>query len=119
MAGNFRFMDDSVYELNQANFNSMIDALTTLFQLFIGEAWNDVKQAAVDSNNGGFIELYFLAYVLCMTTLLSNLIAGVILSSFSVVGTVIETERRNSTLSVRQFRQLTDFRSLENSRCVC
>lgn len=116
LAGSFRFMDESAYEIQQANFNSMLDALTTLFQLFIGEAWNDVKQAAVDSKNGGFVEIFFLAYVLCMTTLFANLIAGVILSSFSVVGIIVETERRNSTLSVRQFRKLTDFRSVDNSR---
>eukprot|EP01043_Picozoa_sp_COSAG02_P069728 COSAG02_NODE_12071_length_1603_cov_1.240027_1_plen_313_part_00 len=116
LAGSFRFMDESSYEMQQANFNSMLDSMTTLFQLFIGEAWNDVKQAAVDSKNGGFVEMFFLAYVLCMTTLLANLVAGVILSSFSVVETIIEVERRNSTLSVRNFRKLTDFRSVTNSR---
>ena len=44
LAGRFRHLDESVYDMPQANFNSMLDSPTTLFQLLIGEAWDGVKQ---------------------------------------------------------------------------
>jgi hypothetical protein len=40
LAGSFSKLEADVYDMPQANFNSMLDALTTLCQLFIGEAWN-------------------------------------------------------------------------------
>eukprot|EP01043_Picozoa_sp_COSAG02_P003217 COSAG02_NODE_78_length_40609_cov_19.893730_2_plen_2704_part_00 len=106
LAFRFHYLGPDVYEIPQANFNGMLDSITTLFQLFIGEAWDSVKQAAVDSNGGFVSELFFLVYVLTMTVLFVNLLSGVILSSWEVVATVIETERRQSTVSVRQFQLL-------------
>ena len=35
--------------MGQANFNSMSDSIITLIQLYVGEAWNGVMLAAVDS----------------------------------------------------------------------
>ena len=75
LAGRFRHLDESVYDMPQANFNSMLDSVTSLFQLFIGEAWNGVKQAAVDTR-GGFIEAFFLVYILSMTVIFVNLMSG-------------------------------------------
>lgn len=115
LAFRFHHLGPEVYDLPEANFNSMLDSVTTLFQLFIGEAWNSVKQAAVDSN-GGFIELFFLVYILTMTVLFVNLLSGVILSSWEVVATVIETERRNANISVRQFQQLAAHQDISTDR---
>ena len=43
LVGTFKYVQADVYDMPQANFNSMLDSLTTLFQLFIGEAWNAVS----------------------------------------------------------------------------
>ena len=45
-----------------------------------------------------------------------NLISGAILSSYDVVETVIATERKNSKLSVRQFKQLASHQDLSKSK---
>ena len=115
MAGAFHFLGTEAYELPQANFNSMLDSLTTLFQLFIGEAWNSVAEAAV-ATEGGFIHLYFLAFILCMSVLFFNIIAGVILSSFDVVELLRATERRDGTLDVRSFQRITAHGSADAPR---
>ena len=59
LAGRFRYLAGNTWSWEpQANFNSMLDAIATLFQLFIGESWYKVKDAAHETN-GGFIMLYF------------------------------------------------------------
>ena len=45
-----------------------------------------------------------------------NLLSGVILSSWEVVATVIETERRNANISVRQFQQLAAHQDISTDR---
>ena len=46
-ASDFKYNVD--YELPDANFNSFLDSIMTLFQLFVGEAWNDVMEAAMNT----------------------------------------------------------------------
>ena len=45
--GTFKYLHN--YDMGQANFNSMSDSIITLIQLYVGEAWNGVMLAAVDS----------------------------------------------------------------------
>lgn len=67
--GTFKYLNN--YDIPQANFNSMLDSILTLFQLFVGEAWNSVMGAAIDSDSGNAL-LYFVAYILITTLLLTN-----------------------------------------------
>ena len=72
------------YEIRQANFNSMFDAVVSLLQLFVGEAWDTVANAAL-SAKGNFLVLWFISYVVLMTLLFSNLLIGVIIDAFAVI----------------------------------
>eukprot|EP00947_MAST-08B_sp_MAST-8B-sp1_P000538 g538.t1 len=81
--GRFRFLGEN-YEMAQANFNSFVDGFTTLFQLFVGAAWNEILQAAMDTANPvlvPFVVLYFFSYILIMTVVFSNLLIGVVITS--------------------------------------
>ena len=85
--GRFRFLGEN-YEMAQANFNSFVDGFTTLFQLFVGAAWNEILQAAMDTANPvlvPFVVLYFFSYILIMTVVFSNLLIGVVISGYSNV----------------------------------
>ena len=70
----FKYNED--YILPDANFNSMLDSIMTLFQLFVGEAWNDVMEAAMNTGKTIPAVLYFVSYILMMTLLFTNLIIG-------------------------------------------
>ena len=106
LAGRFRSLSGDAWSWErQANFNSMLDAIATLFQLFIGESWYKVKDAAHETN-GGFIMLYFLAFCLFFTVLFANVIVGVVLSSFDVIDE-IQKLKANGELNVRIFDQIT------------
>ena len=37
------------YHITMANFNSMLDSILTLFQLFVGAGWNGVLYAAMQT----------------------------------------------------------------------
>ena len=107
LAGRFRSLSGDAWSWEkQANFNSMLDAIATLFQLFIGESWYKVKDAAHETN-GGFIMLYFLAFCLFFTVLFANVIVGVVLSSFDVIDDLQKLEADGHKLNVREFEEIT------------
>ena len=79
--GTFKYLHN--YDMGQANFNSMSDSIITLIQLYVGEAWNGVMLAAVDSVGSNAYPFFF-SYVLISTMLLTNLLVGVIISGFGI-----------------------------------
>ena len=85
-ANEFKF--NSSYEIPDANFNSMLDSLITLFQLFVGEAWNDVLQAALNTGKTVQALLYFISYSVIMTMLFTNLLIGIICSGYESIADV-------------------------------
>ena len=52
-----------------------------LFQLLVGEGWHDVMYAACEIQ-GWSIATYYIAYVMIVTVLVTNLVFGVILDAF-------------------------------------
>ena len=86
--GWFKYLNN--YDLPQANFNSFLDAFTTLLQLFVGEAWNSVMMAGWSTAGENSATVFFLSYVILTTLLLTNLLVGVIISGY---GSVVEVQR--------------------------
>ena len=72
--GWFKYLNN--YDLPQANFNSFLDAFTTLLQLFVGEAWNSVMMAGWSTAGENSATVFFLSYVILTTLLLTNLLVG-------------------------------------------
>jgi Ca2+-binding EF-hand superfamily protein len=91
--GWFKYLNN--YDIPQANFNSMQDAVTTLLQLFVGEAWNSVMGAGFNTKGGSSASIYFISYVLLTTLLFTNLLVGVIISGYGQVREVQENARKN------------------------
>ena len=85
--GTYKYLHN--YEIPQANFNSMLDSFMTLFQLFVGEAWNTVMGGAIASLGNGAL-LYFMTYIIITTLLMTNLLMGVIISGY---GNIVEIQK--------------------------
>ena len=85
--GTFKYLQN--YEIPQANFNSMLDSFMTLFQLFVGEAWNSVMGGAISSLGTGAL-MYFMTYIIITTLLMTNLLMGVIISGY---GSIVEIQK--------------------------
>ncbi len=84
-ASTYKYID---YELRDANFNSFLDACVTLFQLFVGEAWNTVLEAALNTGRVGAALCYFISFIVLITLLFTNLIIGIICSGYETISEV-------------------------------
>eukprot|EP01051_Picozoa_sp_SAG22_P006801 SAG22_NODE_458_length_10257_cov_4.533373_6_plen_161_part_00 len=62
-----------------------------------------MSAAAETTATGGFIELYFYAFILACSLLFFNIIAGVIISAFEVVDVVREWERAGRVVTTQSF----------------
>jgi hypothetical protein len=93
-ANSFKY--NQSYEIPDANFNSFLDALITLFQLFVGEAWNDVLQAALNTGNTAQALVYFISYSIIMTMLFTNLVIGIICSGYETISDIRSEHINNS-----------------------
>lgn len=72
----FQFMPSDEYDLKLANFNSVTDGMSTLFQVMTGESWDSILGMAMDTEYGYGAALYFIVYVILVSLSLS-LAAGV------------------------------------------
>ncbi len=89
VVGCFLFASEMKYNANynipMSNFNSMLDSILTLFQLFVGAGFNSVMYAAMQTGKEFEALVFFISYVLLITLLFTNLIIGVICSGFEAV----------------------------------
>jgi len=42
-------MPSDLYSLPEANFNSLTESMSTLFQILLGESWNEIMKASMDT----------------------------------------------------------------------
>ena len=102
-ASSFKYNAD--YILPDANFNSFLDALMTLFQLFVGEAWNDVMEAAMNTGKTVPAVLYFVSFIVIMTLLFTNLIIGIICSGYESINHVRKGQTEGVAITVNEVMQ--------------
>jgi len=48
-SGLFDQMPSDLYSLPEANFNSLTESMSTLFQILLGESWNEIMKASMDT----------------------------------------------------------------------
>ena len=113
VVGCFFFASEMKYNQNyktpMANFNSMLDAILTLFQLFVGAGWNGVLYAAMQTGKEIQALVFFLSFSVFITLLFTNLIIGVIVSGFESVN-----DARKQNQRIAQVRELIAKRKRRN-----
>ena len=67
-----------------ANFNSLLGAAATLFQLLVGSNWYEVMFEVRDKV-GTLSVPYFVSWVVLCTVLVANLVVGIIVSAYRMV----------------------------------
>lgn len=80
----FQVLEDYNEQLVQANFNSMLDAIIALVQLFVGEAWHEIAGASIAAR-GLTLVVWFDIYIVLVSLLFSNLLIGVIIETVTVI----------------------------------
>ena len=89
-------------EIRQANFNSFVNSAITLLQVFIGEGWNDIMTASVEAGYTIRGVLFFLAFVITETLLLTNLLVGILVNAYDAVdGLRKHVQRHGGKVSTR------------------
>jgi len=68
----------------QGNFENLAQAMATLFQLFLGENWQDIMYAAIAVYHSFSVSIYFISFVMIVTIIFTNLFVGLVLSTFNV-----------------------------------
>ena len=92
-----------------AHFNTMLDSFITCWQLFTGSAWNDILAIASETKQTSFpwVPLFFMAFMVVVQLLFSNLLVGVVIDAYSIVSELSETasndEAKGRHVSGREF----------------
>ena len=74
-----------VYSIGaDANFTTFFNSVALLFQLMVGESWNDVMVAAIYATHSLAPMWYFVSYIILLLLLLANVLTGIICDRFSV-----------------------------------
>eukprot|EP00736_Rhodelphis_marinus_P003221 Rmarinus@m.19272 len=81
-AGALSSLPTAIYSMKDANFDSLEEAFTTLFQLMGGESWSSTMYATIDATASLAVATYFVAYVCIITLLFVNLFIGVVCDAF-------------------------------------
>merc|ERR1712098_281551 len=84
-AGVFLDTEETLDWRAEINFNSFLDAVDTLFQVFLGDTWDSTIYVGMYATNRWLSLSFFLSYFLCATFLISNLAVGIIVSTFHKV----------------------------------
>ena len=115
VVGCFLFASEMKYNTNyhipMSNFNSMLDSILTLFQLFVGAGWNGVLYAAMQTGKEFEALVFFISYTLLITLLFTNLIIGVICSGFEAVN---EARKQNLARAARIRVMKAELTSISN-----
>jgi Ion transport protein/Methyl-accepting chemotaxis protein-like, first PDC sensor domain len=83
--GKFDILQDSA---PAGNFDTMSDALLTLFQMLVGESWHVIMYAAIRSTRGFGASWYFIAFISTVTLLFVNVFIGIVLTAFRKIFTM-------------------------------
>ena len=67
----------------RASFHQLDNAMLVLFQVFVGNNWNDVMYPIRDATGRIFLApIFFCSYYFLCTTILANLVTGIIIEGF-------------------------------------
>eukprot|EP00968_Pinguiococcus_pyrenoidosus_P029097 scaffold8312_cov325-Pinguiococcus_pyrenoidosus.AAC.1 len=81
-SGYFRYMPEEVNSSPETNFDSVTEAISTLFQIMVGENWHEIMFAAMDTPYGYTASIYFLAYVILVSVLFANMFIGILSQAY-------------------------------------
>eukprot|EP00736_Rhodelphis_marinus_P013814 Rmarinus@m.22562 len=81
-AGDLENMPVAQYSLPDANFDSMNDAMTTLFQMMPAVSWSTIMYALIDAKGTFVAGLYSVVYTIVVPILFTNLFVGVVCDGF-------------------------------------
>jgi len=72
---------DDISQKRADSFNSVGGAILSLVQISVGESWHEVMYTIMNGKHSFYWSIYFMAYVLLQTLMLTNLLVGVVLDS--------------------------------------
>lgn len=102
-AGKFRFDKRGLYdaengEIPRQNFDSLVDSLFTVFQILVGDKWNEVMYKAYLAVSASSVA-YFILLVLLGKIILMNLFLSIILGNFEMSSKIIRGKMEDKILS--------------------
>jgi hypothetical protein len=109
--GAFKYLHG--YESPQSNFNSMVDALFTLFQMFTGEGWNNIMSAGINTVGSSSSIAYCYSYIFVTGLLLTNLLVGIMINGFSYIDKILRKAKQNN---LRKYPTKIIVKSLEQGK---
>eukprot|EP00736_Rhodelphis_marinus_P006225 Rmarinus@m.25433 len=115
-AGLFEQLPDDVYPYPGANFDSMHEAFATLYQLMMGEGWDDVMYAAVDARAKTNVTIFFLVYSVVVSLLFSNLFIGIVCNAYNNLDVIHDED--HSVIRYEVESRLYELRENQRQRAV-
>eukprot|EP00736_Rhodelphis_marinus_P001255 Rmarinus@m.23591 len=112
-AGSFAGIPIEEYHIPDANFNSFIDSLTTLFHMMAAESWSSIMYAAIDATSSYDAGIYFIFYMLVISLLFTNLFIGVVCDAFHTL-----QETKGQVVSKKEDAMLNVAKKAQNLRAT-
>lgn len=102
-AGTFKFDKDGYYdptngELPRKNFDNLYWSVITVFQIMVGDEWNQVMYMAIQSEGGSLAVLYFVGLVLLGNFIMLNLFLSILLGNFEIASLIIRGRHEDKVL---------------------
>lgn len=102
-AAQFKFDREGYYdpvngELPRQNFDNLYWAIITVFQIMVGDQWNEVMYMAIQSDGGSLAVMYFVGLVLFGNFIMLNLFLAILLGNFEIASLIIRGKYEDKVL---------------------
>ena len=102
-AAEFKFDNEGYFdpengELPRQHFDNLYWAVITVFQIMVGEGWNQVMYMAIQANGGVLSVLYFVGLVLFGNFIMLNLFLAILLGNFEIASLIIRGKYEDKVL---------------------
>lgn len=100
------------------NFNSLSDALWTLFSCFVGAMITPVFVASIDTGEIFFSILYFLAFIIFFRLVFMKILVAILCDSYRRMNNIVVQSQGGSISTFQFWRQMKEEGRLEEGRFV-
>lgn len=98
-AGALSALPASVYNVRAANFDTLEDSASTLYQVMTAEGFDNILYACVAATHSLYPVLYFLSFVVLVTLLFANLLVSMVCDTYVLSQQHEQQDRRKAPAS--------------------
>jgi voltage-dependent calcium channel L type alpha-1D len=92
----------------RANFDILLQAFITIFQVLVGENWNEVMYTSMRSEVGWISALYFITLVVLGNIIMLNLFLAILLGNFDEASVLMNEKKYFEKMKAKELRSMRE-----------